>query len=70
MKKNMGQTDRYIRIVLGVILVLVLVLVQSGWRWVGLLGIVLLATAFMNFCPLYALFGIRTNKAEDKDNVK
>ena len=70
MKRNMGQTDRNIRIVLGVILVLVLVLVQSGWSWVGLLGIVLLATAFMNFCPLYTLFGIRTNKAEDKDNVK
>ena len=70
MKKNMGNTDRWIRIVLGVALLLVLLLVQSGWRWVGLLGFVMLGTAFLNFCPLYTLFGIRTNKGEDKDAVK
>ncbi len=67
MKKNMGNTDRLIRIVLGLALVAVLIFVQSAWRWVGLLGIVFVVTALINFCPLYALFGINTNKG---GNVK
>lgn len=68
MKKNMGQTDRWVRIVFGVVLTALLFVVQSGWRWLGLIGIALLATAYMNFCPLYALFGWSTNK--DKNNIK
>ncbi len=70
MKKNIGSTDRWIRIALGVALLLVLLLVQSGWRWLGLIGIIPLATAFMNYCPLYSLFGISTNKAKGKDGGK
>ena len=62
MKKNMGNTDRWIRIVLGLALVAVLIFVQSAWRWVGLLGIVFLVTSLIGFCPLYVLFGINTNK--------
>ena len=70
MKKNIGSTDKWIRIALGVALLLVLLLVQSGWRWLGLIGIIPLATALMNHCPLYSLFGISTNKAKDKDGGK
>ncbi|HRX09408.1 MAG TPA: DUF2892 domain-containing protein [Candidatus Limiplasma sp.] len=62
MKKNMGNTDRWIRLVLGLALVAVLIFVQSAWRWVGLLGIVFLVTSLIGFCPLYVLFGINTNK--------
>jgi hypothetical protein len=60
--KNMGNVDRIIRVVLGVALIVVLVVVQSGWRFVGLLGIVLLATSAIGVCPLYMPFGIKTNK--------
>jgi len=70
MKKNVGQVDKWIRIVLGVVLLLLVVVVKSDWRWLGLIGIIPLATAFLNFCPLYALFGLSTNKAKDKDNAK
>ena len=62
MKKNIGATDKMVRIVAGVILVLVLLFVQTGFRWVGLLGIVLLATAFIGTCPLYLPFGISTKE--------
>jgi len=30
--------------------------------WLGLIGIVPVATALINFCPLYAPFGISTCK--------
>jgi hypothetical protein len=65
MKKNMGQVDRWIRIGLGVILLLLVVLVQANWRWLGLVGIIPLATGLMNSCPLYSLLGISTNKGKD-----
>jgi hypothetical protein len=46
----------------GIALLVVLAVVQSGWRWVGLLGVVLLATSWIGVCPLYLPFGIKTNK--------
>lgn len=60
--KNVGSTDRIARIVLGLVLIaLALTGVFSPWGWIG---IVPLGTALVNFCPLYAIFGIRTCKLD------
>ena len=67
MKKNVGRTDKWIRIILGVVLLVLVFVVKSDWRWLGLIGIIPLATAFLNFCPLYTLFGINTNKKNADD---
>ena len=63
MKKNMGTTDRTIRIVLAVLFA---VLYFTGVVK-GILGIVLLVlavifvlTSFISFCPLYVPFGWKT----------
>ena len=61
MPVNIGTIDQYVRIVLG--LALVAYALQhggaiEGWHWVGLLGVVPLATAFFRSCPLYAALGI------------
>jgi Protein of unknown function (DUF2892) len=58
MKTNVGTIDRVFRIVLGVVLLSLLFFVQGNLRWVGLVGIVPLATALMGWCPLYSVFGI------------
>ncbi len=65
MKKNMGSTDRIIRLALAV---LVAVLYFSNVIS-GTLGIILLIFAFVfvltslaSFCPLYPLFGLNTGK--------
>ncbi len=58
MPRNEGTVDRALRIILGLIL-LSLVFVGPATPW-GLIGIVPLATGLAGFCPLYALFGIRT----------
>ncbi len=65
MKKNMGSTDRIIRLALAA---LVAVLYFSGVIS-GTTGIVLLILAFVfvitslvSFCPLYPLIGLNTNK--------
>ncbi|MBN2853075.1 MAG: DUF2892 domain-containing protein [Clostridia bacterium] len=62
MKKNVGKTDKLIRIILGVVLLSLLFIIDSGWRWIGLLGIVAIGTALINFCPLYTLIGVNTNR--------
>jgi len=66
MKLNESGMDRIIRVVLGITLVgLDLGGVISGWVGiVGLVvGIVLVLTGAVGFCPLYAMFKLRTNKA-------
>jgi hypothetical protein len=58
MNRNEGTLDRTVRIVLGLAL---LALVFVGPRsWIGLVGLVPLATGLVGFCPLYRLLGIRT----------
>ena len=62
MKKNMGTTDRVIRILLAItIIVLYYTSVISGTLAVLLVvsGIFIL-TSFVRFCPLYLPFGIST----------
>lgn len=62
MEKNVGQVDRVIRFILGIALLAMLLFVDGGIRWVGLLGIVMLFTAAVGYCPLYKPLGINTNK--------
>jgi len=62
MKKNVGSTDKLIRILLGLIIGLLGIYYQS---WLGLIGVVPVLTAFIGFCPAYAPFGISTCKKTD-----
>lgn len=59
---NLGRTDRIVRAAAGLVLfVLALfVLDGTGALLAGLAGLVLLATAFFSFCPIYRLLGVRT----------
>ena len=59
MKKNVGSADKMIRIVLGVVIVALGIYFKSWW---GLVGIVPLATAFMNWCPAFSLLGVSSDK--------
>ena len=64
MKANVGTADRIVRIILGVALLSLFFIVDGGLKYIGLIGIILLLTAFIKFCPLYTIFGIKTNKVE------
>lgn len=61
MKKNMSNLDRGIRVILGVALLSLILLLSGGIRWIGLIGLIPLLTGIVGFCPLYALFKIKTN---------
>jgi uncharacterized membrane protein HdeD (DUF308 family) len=67
MKANESGTDRVIRIILGIILVIL------GWFALGnntlgvildIIGIILIITGITGFCLLYTLFGMSTRKKE------
>ena len=65
MTTNVGSADRLIRIVLGLILVLLPFVTNVGpilTYGAPIVGVVLVVTAFLRFCPAYRLFGIRTCK--------
>jgi hypothetical protein len=64
MMKNIGTPDKWIRIVIGLFL-LSLIFWGPETLW-GLVGIIPIATALVNFCPLYVPFKINTGKAEHK----
>lgn len=63
MKKNMGNIDRIIRILVAIIIaVLVFTNVISGTLGIVLLILagVFVLTSLISFCPLYTLVGINT----------
>lgn len=60
MPKNVGPTDKSIRIGAGAVLLL-FGLFKGGWLFT-LIGIILLATGFLGTCPAYTLLGKNTNK--------
>ena len=57
MKANIGQTDKWIRIVVGLALIVWAATGGPVWAWVGAIP---LATGLINFCPLYRMLGINT----------
>lgn len=61
-KTNEGKTDRAIRIILGLTLIMLSYFVGSGFEKSLLLiaGVVSLVTGITGFCGLYSLFGINT----------
>lgn len=64
MKINEGTVDRFIRGVVGAILLAVGLVIVKGTVGIVLdvLGAILLVTGIVGFCPLYMLFSINTSK--------
>ncbi|MDI5897227.1 YgaP family membrane protein [Flavobacterium yafengii] len=65
MKKNMGLTDKIIRIALAAIVAVLYFTNTIGGTLALVLGafaIIFIITSFVSFCPLYSPFGISTRK--------
>ena len=54
---NIGAKDKALRVVAGLVLVVLGIVYQTIW---GLLGIPLVVTAILGYCPAYSLFKIST----------
>ena len=67
MNKNIGIADRIIRILFAVVVaILFYTEIISGTLGIILLvaGGILLLTSIINFCPIYAMLGIRSSPKE------
>jgi len=64
MKSNMGNADRVLRVIVGIVLVVVGFAVLNGTVGivVGVIGLIPLATGLIGWCPLYTLFNLKTKK--------
>ncbi|TDO94872.1 DUF2892 family protein [Halanaerobium saccharolyticum] len=60
--KNVGQTDKWIRIILGIVLLSLFFFVEGNAKYFGILGIIPLYTGLSGNCLLYKLLGISTRK--------
>ena len=67
MKKNMGNTDRLIRLLLAILVAILFYTNVIG----GIFGIVLMViagvfvvTSLVSFCPLYTLIGVNSCSAK------
>lgn len=68
MIKNVGNIDRFVRLTLGFILLIISVVlgVQSTLSIILLiLAIVFITTSIVSFCPLYTIFKIDTSKKKE-----
>ncbi|NLP31688.1 MAG: DUF2892 domain-containing protein [Oligella ureolytica] len=60
MNKNIGSVDRLTRIIIGIVLIALTINGNIGvWGWIGIIP---LATALINFCPLYRILGFSSRK--------
>ena len=65
MSVNVGTIDRVLRIVIGSALIafaIPLGFPDTGWNWIGWIGVVPLLTAIVGTCPAYSLLGLSTSR--------
>lgn len=58
MTRNLGQIDRIARFGLGTLLIVLAAMGAIG-IW-GYLGVIFVGTAFVSFCPIYRVLGMKT----------
>ncbi len=73
MRCNVGKTDKTVRIILGLVFIIAGYLLPNFIDWKGfyvlaILGVILIITSALGFCPLYLPFGINTD--EDAQNER
>ncbi|RQW06650.1 DUF2892 domain-containing protein [candidate division KSB1 bacterium] len=61
MKTNVGATDKIIRIVAGIVLIIMGIFYSKIWIIIGLIPLI---TGLIGSCPLYTLLGINTCKVK------
>lgn len=68
MTYNMGNIDRVVRGVVGI--VLAVGAISAGTPWMrailGVGAVIMVGTAFVGFCPLYQVFGLNTGRRKPR----
>ena len=64
MTRNVGGIDRGLRVAVGLTLLSLLVLLDGGARWLGLIGLLPLISGLSGTCFAYSMLGISTCPAK------
>ena len=70
MKKNMGSTDKVVRVLVAIaVALLVYIQVVTGTLTYILIAVaaIFVLTSAVSFCPVYSLFGLNTCKVKKHD---
>ena len=68
MKKNIGTADKIVIVILAIVMIILYFqgVISGIWGIVLLvLSGIFLLTSLVSVCPLYMLFGLRTNKSTE-----
>ena len=57
MQPNIGTTDRVIRFIVGIVIILVGIYFKTWW---GAIGLIPILTGLLRYCPLYVPLKINT----------
>ncbi len=60
MQANLGSVDQKIRFVVGICLLPLFFIIEGNLKFISLVGIVLILTASIKWCPAYLPFGLNT----------
>ena len=63
MKCNVGNADRAVRLILGIVILAGGLIFRSWW---GLIGLIPLITGIVSWCPLYVPLKINTGAKGDR----
>ncbi|MFM2320670.1 MAG: hypothetical protein RLZZ215_3291 [Pseudomonadota bacterium] len=69
LERNVGRTDKNIRIGIGILLIVIGLLFAKSFGLV-ILGVVVLATGLLSFCGLYKVLGINTASKTERQTAK
>jgi len=68
-EKNVGKTDKTVRIVIAVILAILILtgILKGTWAWIlGIIGAYILITGLISYCPLYKVLNYSSNPEATK----
>ncbi len=65
MHRNIGTTDKIIRVLVGLAILVLGIALKSWW---GVIGVLPVLTAFVGICPAYLPLGISTCRSRVKAN--
>ncbi|MGD9650698.1 MAG: DUF2892 domain-containing protein [Dongiaceae bacterium] len=66
MDKNVGQIDRMLRLVLGVLIFGFFMSMPGAEKWIAILGLLLIASGLLGQCMLYRILGFNSCKFDKK----
>ena len=55
---NVGRLERFMRLIVGVLILGLYGALEPPWKYISLVGLIPLASGLTGFCPLYAMLGL------------